>query len=371
MNTKDPIQLSTRKKTLKKPEKVEQMTMFDEAPDFRLHSAYRSGVFRTRADLAEGLREEGRDEIYHVLSFGGGTQSAHLMEQHLRGEIHYDYIAFSDTGAEPEFIHEQVEWWQRRQQAVGNKTPFIITHHSSMSGGLEEMLMRWILTDYQRFQMPVYCSSLDRTTGEIKPAGMMPRQCTVDFKIIPVKQAVRRAVLQKHGLKPNQKMPANVGFIIDIGFSYDEIRRINTDQSPQYQYIRLAYPLVEENLTTADSIRFLEVNQFPTRRSRCYLCPFNCDGDRDIGMDWDEIIEAEPLSFLKACWFDAELRRVQLQGNKIMNSIPYLHYTRRPLAEVYATEYERLKGAYASRLNEWVNKWRQVIEEKWMKEIAA
>jgi hypothetical protein len=371
MITIDPIQQKTGQEKNLVADKVEQMSMFDISPDFRLHSKYRDGVFRTRAELANSLREEGRDEIYHVLSFGGGTQSAHLMEQHLRGEIHYDYIAFSNTGAEPEFIHEQVKWWQRRQQEVGNKTPFIITRHSSMSGGLEEMLMRWILTDYQRFQMPVYCSSLDRTTGEVKPAGMMPRQCTVDFKIIPVKQAVRRAVLQKHGLRANQKMPKNIGFIIDIGFSYDEIRRINTDQSPQFQYIRLAYPLVEENLTTADSIRFLEVNQFPTRRSRCYLCPFNCDGDRDIGMDWDEIIEIEPLSFLKACWFDAELRRVQLSGTKIMHSIPYLHYSRRPLAEVYAADYERLKDLYLFKLKDWVIKWHLKIQDKWMKEIAA
>lgn len=350
---------------------AEQLTMFDVAPDFRLHKKYRTGVFRTRADLAESLRQEGRDRIYHVLSFGGGTQSAHLMEQHLRGEIHYDYIVFSDTGAEPQFIHEQVEWWQQRQKAVGNKTPFIITRHSSMDGGLEEMLMRWILTDYQRFQMPVYCSSLNPATGEIKPAGMMPRQCTVDFKIVPVKQAVRRAVLTEHGLRHNQMMPANVGFIIDIGFSYDEIRRINTDQSPQFQYIRLAYPLVEENLTTADSIRFLERNKFPTRRSRCYLCPFNCDGDRDIGMDWDEIIEAEPLSFLKACWFDNELRRVQRTGSKIMHSIPYLHYSRQPLMDVYAEQCAKLTALHVKELAMWVEEWEKRIKQKWTKEIGA
>ncbi|KQY83684.1 hypothetical protein ASD24_29600 [Paenibacillus sp. Root52] len=353
------------------PEIVEQMSMFDEAPDFRLHSKYRKGVFRTRKELVDSLKEEGRDKIYHVLSFGGGTQSAHLMEQHLRGEIHYDYIVFSDTGAEPQFIHEQVAWWQRRQQQVGNKTPFIITHHNKITGGLEEMLMLWIHTDYQRFQMPVYCATLNRTTGAIKPAGMLPRQCTVDFKINPVKRAVRHAVLERHGLKSNQKMPENIGFVIDIGFSYDEIRRINTDQSPQYQYIRLAYPLVEENLTTADSIRFLEENHFPTRRSRCYLCPFNCDGDRDIGMDWDEIIEIEPLSFLKACWFDNEIRRVQLTGTKVMNSVPYLHYSRRPLQEVYAIQYGHLADRYASSLNDWIKRWRTQIEWKWKKEIVA
>jgi hypothetical protein len=75
MNTKDPFQLSFNQQAIEMPEKVKQMTMFDVAPDFRLHSKYRSGVFRTRAELTEGLREEGRDQIYHVLSFGGGTQS--------------------------------------------------------------------------------------------------------------------------------------------------------------------------------------------------------------------------------------------------------------------------------------------------------
>lgn len=343
----------------------EQLELFEIAPDYRDHKKYRDGIFKTKAQLMEELQLLGRDRIYHVLSFGGGTQSAHLLEQHLQGLIHYDYIIFSDTGAEPQFIHEQVAWWQQRQRACGNTTPFLITHHSSMERGLEEMLMRYIHTDYQRFQMPVYCNTLDPATGEVKAAGMMPRQCTVDFKIIPVKQAARRAVMELHGLEYRQQMPDNIGFIIDIGFSYDEIRRINTSQSPQFKYVRLAYPLVEQNETTAGSIRFLEQNGFPTRRSRCYLCPFNCDGARDIGMDWDEIIESEPFSFLKACYFDGSLREVQRTGSKIMRSIPYLHYSRRPLAEVYAAEYERISAVHGVELAEWVSSWEAEIREKW------
>src|SRR5690606_5081197 len=159
---------------------------------------------------------------------------------------------------EPQFIHDQVEWWRKRQKEYGNTTLFITTTHSSMERGLEEMLMRYIMTDYQRFQMPVYCATVDESTGEIKPAGMMPRQCTVDFKIVPVKQAARRLVMEKLGLKPTQRMPDDIAFIIDIGFSYDEIRRINLYQSPQYKYMYLAYPLVEENLTTEESIKFFE-----------------------------------------------------------------------------------------------------------------
>lgn len=343
---------------------VEQLEMFAVAPDYRGHKKYRAGVFKTKQEIEQELQSKGINKIYYVLSFGGGTQSSHLLEQHFLGEIHYDYIIFSDTGAEPQFIHEQVEWWRNRQRQVGNTTPFITTHHSSMERGLEEMLMRYIHTDYQRFQMPVYCSSIDQETGEIKAAGIMPRQCTVDFKIVPVKQTARRMVMDSLGLEYRQKMPSDVGFIIDIGFSYDEIRRINTYKSPQFKYMYLAYPLVEENQTTEDSIRFLEDNKFPTKRSRCYLCPFNCDNSA-IGMDWDEIIQTEPLSFLKACYFDEELRRVQRTGSKIMRSIPYLHYSRQPLKEVYRADYERVKNMHEKELSNWLVEWKTLINDKY------
>ncbi|MBJ6361821.1 hypothetical protein ACFOQM_11040 [Paenibacillus sp. GCM10012307] len=338
--------------------------------DYRQHKKFIDGVFQEKDVILQNLKDEGKERIFHVLSFGGGTQSAHLLEQHFRGEIHYDYIIFSDTGAEPEFIREQVRWWQLRQKQVGNTTPFLITHHGSMERGLEEMLMRYILTDYQRFQMPVYCNSVNQD-GEITPAGILPRQCTVDFKIVPVKQAARKAVLELLGLKPGQRLPKDIGFIIDIGFSLDEIRRIHTYRSPQYEYIRLAYPLVEENRTTDESLAFLSNQGFPMRRSRCYLCPFHCGADRGIGMDWEEIIREEPFSFLKACWFDSRLREVQATGNKIMRSIPYLHYSRRPLSYVFEQEFRILHQSYNSRLQEWEKEWKEFIASKYGLKIVA
>lgn len=349
---------------------MEQLELFDAVPDFRGHRKYRAGAFKTKSELKRDLTAAGFQRIYHVLSFGGGTQSAHLLEQHFRGEIHYDFIIFSDTGAEPQFIHEQVAWWRARQRKVGNTTPFIVTHHSSMDRGLEEMLMRYILTDYQRFQMPVYCSQIDPATGEIVPVGIMPRQCTVDFKIVPVKQAARRAVMESLGMEYRQKLPEDIGFIIDIGFSYDEIKRIQRYQSPQFKYMFLAYPLVEENLMTQDSIDFLVANDLPIRRSRCYLCPFNCD-DHASGMDWEEIIRTEPLSFLKACWFDEQLRKVQRSGTKIMRSIPFLHYSRRPLKEVYRVEYTLAMTWGYEDLRRWARDWEQHINKKYGRKEGA
>lgn len=333
---------------------------FDFMTDFRTHKKYKSGVFLTKNELEAKLISEGKDKIYKVLSFGGGTQSSHLLEDHFQGKIHYDFIIFSDTGAEPDFIHEQVKWWMKRQQEVGNNTPFILTHHSSMEKGLEEMVMRYINTDYQRFQLPVYCNKI--VDGEEIAAGIMPRQCTVDFKIVPVKQAARKLVLQEHGLGDRQRMPSNIGFIIDIGFSVDEINRINLYQSPQFKYMYLAYPLVEGNLTTAHSIEFLEKNNMPNKRSRCYLCPFNCDKK---GIEWMEVIQDEPLSFLKACYIDTKLREVQASGIKNMKSVPYLHYKRIPLQDAYPISYLQIKKEHLNDLKKWISDWDKLIDTKY------
>lgn len=351
---------------------LEQLTLFEDEKNFREHLKYRNGVFKSKEEIINELKREGKERIYHVLSFGGGTQSAHLYDAHLKGELDYKYdlVIFSDTGAEPDFIHEQVAWWKQRKEQFRDTTPFICTHHKSMKGGLEEMLFRYLQTDYQRYQMVTYFSKLDPLTGQEVPAGLTKRQCTIDFKIVPVKQAARKWVMESIGLDPSKRMPKDVAFIIDIGFSYDEIRRINTYKSPQFKYMYLSYPLVEKGLTTDESIQFLQENQFPMKRSRCYLCPFNCD-NREIGMDWGEIIRDEGLSFLKACYFDAELRRVLAEGKKALTNIPYFHYKRIPLREAYPEDYKRLKNKYHEQLETWIESWSDLIKKKYSKTVAS
>lgn len=334
--------------------------------DFRQHKKYVNGILKTKDEIIEIAKAEGRTKIVRVLSFGGGTQSSHLLDMHFDGLIDYDYIVFSDTGAEPQFIHDQVTWWRKRQQEVGNTTPFIVTTHNSMQRGLEEMLMRYIYTDYQRFQMPLYFNKVTED-GEIVKGGLMPRQCTGDFKIIPVQQATRRLVKEKLDLQPRQQMPKDIAIIMDIGFSADEINRVGGYVSHQSKYIYLAYPLIEMGESTKDSIDYLQQRNYPSKRSRCYFCPFNCSGDRarDIGMDWQEIIDTEPLSFLKAVFFDEELRKIQATGNKNMRSIPYFHFSRQPLREVYEQEYNEIVMQYPDYIRFWRNDWLDFLENKY------
>ena len=334
--------------------------------DYRDLAKYKKGMYKPEQELLAEFAKSGKTKVYRVLSFGGGTQSSHLLEEHLKGNIQYDYIIFADTGAEPQFIHDQVEWWRKRMITKGCKTPFIITQHNSMQRGLEEMLFRYMLTNYNRFQMPLFFK-IPQDDGTLKNGGMMPRQCTGDFKIIPVQQESRRRIKTELGLKHTQQIPKNVGILMDIGFSYDEVNRIGGWVSHQSKYIYLNYPLVEMGQTTKDSIELLTKSGFPDRRSRCYFCPFNCDkAKKDIGMDWDEIIEHEPLSFLKACYFDTQLRKVQSTGAKNMQAVPFFHYARVPLKEVYAEEYKEALQQCASELKWWIAEWHAHIEKKYV-----
>ncbi len=340
---------------------MEQLSLFKKTNNYKEHRKYLNGVFKTKETIESELYQKGIKNIIRVLSFGGGTQSTHLLEDHFKGKVDYDLIIFSDTGAEPQFIHSQVSWWQIRQAEYGNQTPFIITNHNKMIGGLEEMAMRYIFTDYQSLQLPVYCNKKDENGQEVK-AGIMPRQCTVDFKILPVNRTARKIIMNKLGLGYKQRMPNDISFIIDIGFSYDEINRITKYQSPDFNYMYFSYPLVEQNLTTQNSINFLMENDMPSKRSRCYFCPFNCDSS---GINWMEIIEEEPLSFLKACFIDEKLRKVQATGRKCLRSIPYLHYSRMPLQEAYPSSYKALTKAFKIELQNWIMDWQSQIKTKY------
>lgn len=342
---------------------MKQLTIFDQFNDYTEHKKYTKGRFKSKKEILELAKLEGKTVIYKVLSFGGGVKSAHLLEEHLKGNIDYDFIVFADTGAEPQAIHKQVAWWKKRQKKVGNTTPFIVATHNSMTRGLEEMLMRYIFTDYQRFQMPLYFSKLNEE-GEIKPAGMMRKQCTADFKIIPVQQAVRNLIKEELGLRKSQPMPRHIGIVMDLGYGYDELKRVNGHVSHQSKYIYLAYPLIEEGYSTQDSIQYLAQRKLPSKRSRFYFFPYN-HTEKEIGVDLEGFFRDEPISFLKACFFDEQLRSVQATGIKNMNSIPFFHRSRKPLVEVYAEQYQVLSVQYETEMKKWTAEWAKYLQKKY------
>lgn len=301
-------------------------------------------VIESKQSLINRLESEGK-QIFRVLSFGGGTQSAWLLDQHVQGHIDYDLIVFADTGAEPQFIHDQVNWWRQRVRDRG--TPFRIVTHHQMTRGLEEMLIRYILTDYNRFQMVAHCEG----------AGMLPRQCTVDYKITPVLREARKTVMGDRKTFPDDR-----AIVVDIGFAADERRRARRNQSVQYKYAWLAYPMIDAGITVEESLRYLRDRGYPDRRSRCYFCPFQ--SDKKPGMSWREIIEREPFSFLKACWLDEQIRVAVRSGRKRLTTLPYIHHARRPLAEVYRADYERILTEHGAELLGWIEEMKRLLLER-------
>lgn len=299
------------------------------------------GLIESKQSLINRLTSEGK-KIFRVLSFGGGTQSAWLLDQYIQGRIDYDLIVFADTGAEPQFIHRQVDWWRKRVEDHG--VPFRIVTHHRMTRGLEEMLFRYIFTSYDRFQMVAYCEG----------AGMLPRQCTVDFKITPVLQEARKTVMGERKVFPDDWV-----IVVDIGFAADERHRAKRNQSVQYKYAWLTYPMIDTGITVEESLRYLRDRGYPDQRSRCYFCPFQ--SDQKTGMSWREIIEREPLSFLKACWLDEQIRAAVRSGRKRLTTLPYFHHSRQPLAEIYRADYERIRAEHAVELAKWIEEMKKLI----------
>jgi len=68
---------------------------------------------------------------------------------------------------------------------------------------------------------------------------------------------------------------------------------------------------------------------------------------------------------VRVCYFDSELRKVQATGTKNMQSIPYFHFTRTPLKEVYRLEYEHLIKKYGASMALWQEEWFEFLNQKY------
>lgn len=95
--------------------------------------------------------------------------------------------------------------------------------------------------------------------------GMMMRQCTYDYKIVPSVKLIRKLC------NPTSKNPATFW----IGFSIDEIQRMSPSKIKSIKY---QYPLIEHRISRQGCVNFLEKIGYPIPcRSSCIGCPFHDD----------------------------------------------------------------------------------------------
>ena len=254
-----------------------------------------------------------------LLSMGWGVQTWTLaammaLDEHPRA----DFLVFADTHHEGSGTYDFREKW----------TPWLGEH------GLRTVTVEATRTEAVRedwgasgaVMIPAF--TVDGKTGS---EGQVRRQCTHDWKIMPIRRWIREELVRR-GAK------ATAGAVeCWQGISWDEALRMRTSD---VRYITNVYPLVDLRMTRMDCITWLEAHQLPVPpKSACTFCPFKSrvawqDLKRQGGADWQEAVAV-----------DLAVREKRAQQHGLL----YLHPARKPLAEAVAIQED--VGAHQGELD--------------------
>jgi len=154
------------------------------------------------------------------------------------------------------------------------------------------------------------------TLGVNGERGMIKRQCTSNYKLNPIRKAVRKLA----GYEPRQRIPH--GTVEQwIGISADEWKRSRAS-GEMWRVNR--YPLIEIGMTRAGCLEWIREHGYPEPpRSACIGCPYHRDEE------WRWLRDNEPESFEDACQFDEAIRNCGGMRGQV-----FLHAQRIPLREV-------------------------------------
>lgn len=251
-------------------------------------------------------------EPIHILSLGAGVQSSTLALMAARGEVGPMPVAaiFADTQAEPAAVYAWLDWLEKqlpfpvRRVTAGSLTDISTTPRASRKTG--EL--------YIPHQIPAYTLNADGTHGNIL------RQCTDKHKLTPL----RREILRLTG---------DGDAIVWVGISYDETWRGKPSTHSRIQNI---WPLIDVKMTRADCLKWMESHGYPKPpRSSCAYCPYHND------KEWRRLKTSDPVAFTMAVEYEAKMQAAFALVPRL-TSTPFLHASRKPLAEVdFRTDEEK------------------------------
>lgn len=266
----------------------------------------------------------------HVLNLGAGVQSTTLYLMFMRGLIkpQLDAAIFADTQDEPDEVYRHLEW----MESLGG--PRIIR---TTIGKLSADLLRGINSTGQRWiSLPVFTA-----TDDSEEEGRLRRQCSKEYKIIPIQQAIRREVL---GLAPGKRVPRGVAVYQYLGISLDEsgrAARIRRALRPKYLHVR--FPLIELLMARQHCLTFLDgAVPHAVPKSACRYCPFHDDPE------WARQKRDDPAGFAESVKVDEALRNPAVTNNrKRKNTQPmYLHRSLQPLVQIQFDDAPRPKQSW-------------------------
>lgn len=267
------------------------------------------------------------DVTHNFLSLGAGVQSSALALMAARGELGVvpDAAIFADTECEPQSVYDWLKWLTAE---IGRSAyPFPV--HIVRQGNLEEQALKMRVTaDGRKFSssdVPVFVRSLHGVVGKVPQRG-----CTRDFKITPIRRAVRRLAAVKRG--------ETAAVVCQwIGISLDELQRAKVSRE---KWCVHRWPLIEKRMSRYDCLAWMEANGYPVPpRSSCVFCPFHSNSE------WRRLRDEEPQEFQRAVEFELKLQAAK--GGTAMRSVPFLHRSGVHLSRVdFSTDEERGQGYF-------------------------
>ena len=242
-----------------------------------------------------------------VLSLGAGVQSTTLALMAASGAFQEmpDCAIFADTGAEPNSVYDHLN-------KLKKCLPFPV--HIVSGGNITNDLLQGTNSGgKKRFAAVPYF--LDRGKNGI---GMGRRQCTKEYKIIPIHKKIREIL----GYEPRARIPKDAAEVW-IGISTDEIIRMKPSQ---VAWIKNRWPLIEIGVSRHKCLEWLSNNNWDAPKSACTFCPFRSNES------WQNMKKNDPESFEQAVLVDHAIRNGV--HSKILNAVPYIHRSCKPLDEV-------------------------------------
>lgn len=250
-----------------------------------------------------------------LISLGAGVQSSTMAKMAALGLIKPmpKGAIFADTKWEPQAVYDWLNWLEKDlpfpvwRVSKGDLARSALTIRDKRDGS-----GKWAKTC-----VPAWMKNADGSRGTVQ------RQCTYDYKVVPIMQEALRA-LRREGAK---------SVVQWIGISLDEAHRMKPSRDPRITH---RYPLIEMRMKRHDCLRWMEANGFPTPpRSACVFCPYHSDHE------WRRLRDEEPAEFNRAVEFERAYQQVKAQTNN-MRAVPYLHDSLVPLDQVdFSTDVEQ------------------------------
>ncbi len=239
-----------------------------------------------------------------ILSLGAGVQSSTILLMACKGELPKpDAAVFADTGWETNATYQHLEWL--KIEAGKHGIPIIVVglgniREHNITGEMRGKANHGL-------SLPFFTDANSH--------GMLRRQCTYNFKIIPIKKQIRKML----GVKPRYVAPKDC---VEqwIGISTDEARRIFANKRDRMSVMR--FPLLEwKPMSRLDCMKWLHNNyNIIVPKSSCIGCPYHSQ------KEWRSLTKDE---FKDACFFDEAIRR---KGG--VRGDLYLHRSCVPLSDV-------------------------------------